>query len=123
MTTYHTAATNHILDAIESEGFENCEYFNPCQTEKQKAEFSYGRFRSEMAWRIDQAGMKKALNDWLSGLALNIAFYNYDILENAKAWGGLPVNASELEQDACLENYFPFMTTRLIALWRKHGLI
>lgn len=123
MTTYHTEATNHILSAIESDGFEGCEYNNPCETEKEKAEFSYARFMSEMAWRVDQAGLRNAVNDWLSGLALNIAFYNHEILENAKAWGGLPDNASELEQDACLENYFPFMSSRLIALWRKYDLI
>lgn len=123
MTTYFQHATNHILAAIESDGFNGCDYNNPCETEKEKAEFSYGCFMSEMKWRVDQAGMKAAVNDWLSGLALNIAFYNHEILENAEKWGGLPENASEFEQDIYLKNYFPFMGTRLIALWRNHGLI
>lgn len=114
-------ATQHILDAIDSEGFENCAYYNPCSTEAEKATFSHARFMAEYGWHVKQVGMQKALENWLSGLALNIAFYNSDILTNAKAWGSLPDNATEKQEDRILENYWAFMAMRLMGLWSKHN--
>lgn len=109
-------ATQHILDAIDSDGYDNA----PCGTDEEKARFSYNRFMSEYSWRVKQAGEFKAVQDWLQGLALNIAFYNCDILENAKAWGSLPANATEREENKILETYWPYMAMRLIGLWNKH---
>lgn len=113
----------HILDAIDSDGFEYCEYFTPCHTEEEKARFSYGRFMSEMAWRVQQAGMEKAVNDWLSGLALNIAYNNHEILLLGKSWGEVSESASEAREDFYIEHWFNNLSACLIELWRKHGMI
>lgn len=114
-------ALQHILDAIDSDGFEGCAYFNPCATEAEKAAFSHARFMSEYGWYVAQVGTQKALEAWLSGLALNIAFYNSDILANARAWGSIRDNATARQEDRILENYWSYMAMRLLGLWRKHG--
>lgn len=111
-------ATEHILNAIDSDGFD-CP---PVNTDQEKAAFSYNRFMSEYGWRVKQVGEFKAVQDWLQGLALNIAFYNHDILENAKAWGSLPENATESQEDKILANYWPYMAMRLIGLWNRFNL-
>jgi hypothetical protein len=118
----YTQAERHIYNAIDSDGFEGCDYFNACSTDAEKAEFSYKRFISEYGWHVKQVGMMKAVENWLAGLALNIDFCNYDILKNAVAWGNLPENASETTQDNYCNRYFKFMAMRLISIWRKHGI-
>lgn len=112
------AATQHILDAIDSDGFDN----TPRETDAEKARFLHGRFMSEYGWRVDQVGLHKALIDWLQGLALNIAYMNVDILRLARAWGSLTDNATEKEEDKILENYWAYMAMRLLSLWRKHKI-
>lgn len=109
-------ATQHILDAIDSDGYDD----SPCETDGEKAAFSYNRFMSEYGWRVKQAGEFKAVKDWLEGLALNIAFYNHDILQLAKEWGSLSPIATEREEDRVLDQYWPYMAMRLIGLWNKH---
>ena len=116
------AATRHILDAITSDGFEDCAFFNPCGTEKDKAEFSHGRFMSEYRWNVDQHGTQKAVINWLQGLALSIDYMNCDILRNAVLWGSLSPNATPAQEDKLLASYWSYMSLRLLSLWRKHGL-
>jgi len=113
-------ATQHILDAVNSDGFDGCAYYNECKTDADKAHFLYERFMSEYGWRVKQVGEQKALIDWLQGLAINIAFYNSDILMLAKQWGSLPVTATEKQEDAILENYWNYMAMRIVVLWNKY---
>ena len=113
----------HILDAINSDGFDNCEYFNDCSTDELKAKFSYDRFMSEYGWRVDQAGLQTAVIDWLSGLALSIAFTYVDIIEMATKAGTLNDKSTDRQIDRICENYFPFMSMRLLSIWKMHGVL
>jgi len=119
MTKSYKKETQHILNAINSDGFESEPYYNKCTTDKAKAKFSYGRFFAEYKWRVEQRGLQAALIDWLQGLALDIDYNNYDILENYKAWNHIET-MTEREEDKILDNYWRFMSMRLIGLWRKH---
>jgi hypothetical protein len=47
-------------------------------------------------------------------------FSNYDILERAKKYGSLTVDASEKDEDKLLENYWRFMANKLIVLRNGH---
>ena len=125
MSLNHKAAklaTKHILDAVDSIGFESEDYYSKCTTEKAKAKFIHARFQSEYGWRVQQVGFQKAIIDWLQGLALPIAFYNHDILENYKLWNDKD-NLTEKEEDKILSQYWAYMAMRLISLWRKHKII
>lgn len=102
-----------LLDAANNEGFEDCAYYNELKTDKDKAAFLYGRFMSEYSWAIERTGsIDKAVQEWLQGLAINIPYMNYEILEIA----GLQ-NASENKQNTYLEKYWPHMAMRLRGLW------
>lgn len=112
---------NHILSAIESDGFEDCDYWNPCETPEQKAIYSHARFTSEYGWMIERVGKINAVREWLQGLALNIAFYNSDIIDLAIKSGSLPENHTEKQADKILDNYWYFMAMRLRWIWRNMG--
>jgi len=71
----------------------------------------YDRFISEYDWNIKRIGFFKALTEWLQGLALDIPFYNDDIMET------FDLNEKQLG------NYWPFMAMRLGELFKKEGLI
>lgn len=107
--------TSLLLDSIDSQGFEDCPYYNTCSTESEKALFSHARFMSEYGWRVAQVGMEKAVIDWLQGLALNIPYTYHDILCVANA-----LEMKESAQERICENYFPYMAIKLLELWRKH---
>ena len=52
--------------------------------EEERINYIWDRFRQEYGHMIDRVGEQKALSEWLSGLALPLPFYNYDIIELAK---------------------------------------
>lgn len=114
----------YILSRISSEGYEGCEYYNPCKTDKEKLTFLYAAFTNEYKWAIERYGMKKALIDWLSGLpsSINIEFENYHIFNTLKAWGELDGKSSEGQIDSALLKWFPRMAMRIMTLWRKEGI-
>ncbi len=118
--TYRTMNwEKHLLNAIETQGFENCNYY---QTEN-PLKFAYDRFMSEKGWQVKREGMEKALNDWLSGLALNVAFNNHEILTLGKEWGEINETPSESREDYFLNHWFNNLTATLINLWKKEGLL
>jgi len=71
----------------------------------------YERFTAEYGWNIERVGFHKVLTDWLAGLALNIPFMNYDIMET---FG--------ITEKQC-QTYFPFMAMRLHELFKREGLV
>lgn len=79
-------------------------------------EYMRDRFQSEMGWDIDRSGRQKAMQNWLQGLAIPIEFWNSGIVELAQAWGSLPENPTETQQDKIIENYFPMMATKALQL-------
>ena len=121
-TTAEIKATRHILDAINSDGFEGCAYYSEAKTDDQKAQFIYDRFMSEYGWHVAQVGEQQALISWLQGLALNIAFSNYDILILAKECGSLAQDATEAQEDKILNNYWRYMAMRILQLWNKYDV-
>ena len=75
----------------------------PLETFAKRIEYVEQRFYTEYHWRVKQVGRQAAMLDWLQGLAINIAFYNHDILELAIKWGSLPsISTSEKKKDKIL---------------------
>lgn len=115
----------YILSRISSEGYESCSYYNSCLTDGDKLAFLHAAFSSEYAWAIGRYGIRKALEDWLSGLpsSINIDFYNCDIISVLESWDELSDKSGEGEIDSALLKWFPRMAMRILALWRKEGII
>lgn len=72
------------------------------------------RINSEFDWSIERYGLQKSAQDWLQGLAINIDYSNFDILERAKEYGF--TLDTEKQEDKFLENYWHTMAAYLCQL-------
>ena len=84
--------------------------------EGERINYIWDRFRQEYGHMINRVGEQKALSEWLSGLALPLPFYNYDIIELAKSMGSVDENLTEKQKDKILENYWDFMALMIIRM-------
>jgi len=87
---------------------------NPISSEADKINYIFDRFNSEYGWRVNQVGKVAAMIDWLQGLALNIEFYNDEIINLAIRLGSIDENPSEKLQDRVIENYWNFMANIIL---------
>lgn len=111
-TKYKENYKNYILDCIDSEDDLN----NQELTRNQKIQYLFNRFNSEYGWNIQRIGKYKAMEEWLSGLAINIPYTYFDIIELAKEMGSIDSNPSEALTDRVCENYFSFMAQMVLLL-------
>lgn len=111
-TKYKENYKNYILDCIDSED----DLINQELTRDQKIQYLFNRFNSEYGWNIKRVGKYKAMQEWLSGLAINIPYTYFDIIELAKEMGSIDSNPSEALEDRVCENYFGFMAKMVLLL-------
>ena len=114
----HDLYNQYLLDGISFDGYGLPEP----RTNKDKINLFFGVFMSEYGYNLKRMGEWDALTEWLSGLpsVIHMDFNNYDILERAKKYGSLTVDASEKDEDKLLENYWRFMANKLIVLRNGH---
>lgn len=79
-------------------------------------------FYAEYGWMVERVGEQKAIAEWLQGLpsAINIDFYNHEILKLAVKWGSIPENATEKQEDKILDNWFNFIANKMGQLFRGY---
>ena len=106
----------YLLNAINSTNDE----YDETYTEKKTVEYCYNRFIKEYDYDIKQSGFFIALQNWLSGLAINIDYMNYDILAKAEEWGQLMYR--EKDREKIIEQWFKFIAMQLIKMFRTHKL-
>lgn len=111
-TKYRKNYKNYILDCIDSED----DLINQKLTRNQKIQYLFNRFNSEYGWNIQRVGKYKAMEEWLSGLAINIPYTYFDIIELAKEMGSIDSNPSEWLKDWICQNYFSFMAQMVLSL-------
>jgi len=109
-TKYKKNYREYILSAIEEDGFGN-----ELKEEQEKINHIFDRFKSEYGFLIERVGERKAMSEWLQGLALPIAFYNSDIIELAVDMGSIDSNPPERLQDKVTENYWDFMANIILS--------
>ena len=116
-TEYKKNYKNYILSNIveDIEG-------NPITSEADKINYIFDRFNSEYGWRVNQVGKVAAMVDWLQGLALNIEFYNDEIINLAIRLGSIDENPSEKLQDRVIENYWNFMANIILGFEPRKGV-
>lgn len=105
----------YIIDCISWDGYTT---EKPPVTDREKMQFMIDCFKAEYGWNIAQQGTQGALKEWLSGLpsSCGIEYRNHAILELATAWGSLPTDATEHQEDKILNNWFNFMAVRILTL-------
>ena len=110
----------YCLNAINSD---DITFKNDLSTEdnKQKLQYAFNRFKSEFGHEIKRKGEFKAFSEWLQGLALDIAFYNCDILNLVKQWGQNP--KTEAQEDKIINGYWDFMTNQYFKLFKHYKVL
>ena len=88
-----------------------------------KALHIWERFRSEHNYDNNKRrlpNLQERVADWLSGVALNIAYTNYDIIKLSEKWHDCQLSEKQVEM--VLNNWWKFMAFKLIQLVEYHGI-
>ena len=112
-TLYKPKYQTHILNGVTDDNG------NKLPTRQEAINRLFERFNSEYGWRVAQVGKQKAIADWLSGLALNIEYYNQDIIDMAIRFGSIDANANDRLKDKVLENYWSFMANIILGMEKE----
>ena len=115
MKLHHTAYKNnyktYILECVESEDV--FDGFLP--TQGQLTAHLFERFYSEYGFEVQRVGKQTALANWLQGLAINIAYYNDDIVNLAIEMGSIEPNPSERMKAKVTDGYWDFMANVIMS--------
>tara|TARA_A100001201_G_C4020009_1_gene180293 strand:+ start:206 stop:568 length:363 start_codon:yes stop_codon:yes gene_type:complete len=109
-TEYKKNYKNYILGTIEEDGDGK-----PLKTEQEKINYIFDRFNSEYGFMVERVGKQKAMTEWLQGLALNIEYWNDNIVPLAIKMGSIDENPNEKLQAKVINNYWSFMAN--VILW------
>lgn len=122
-TETHALIQSYILSAIDSSGFEDCNYFTKCETRQEKISFLKARFFSEYGYNVKQQGEQRAVIGWLQGLALDIEFYNVKIIELMDSWGLVKHTPqgyiSEKSYDKALNEYWNRLSMAILMMFKE----
>ncbi len=125
MTTkeLNTFVFAYILNAIDGE----C-YGKSFSNDTEKLQFVADCFYSEYVYpeNLKRYGSyQEVFRQWIMGLpsSFNIYFENYRIIEIAKEWGSLPLNATDKQEDKILDNWFNLIASKTFQLMKKHNVL
>ena len=108
-TEYKKNYKKYILSTVQT-GLND----EPLKTDADKIKYIFNRFYSEYDFMISRVGKSKAMSEWLSGLALDIEYYNYKIIKLAKDMGSLDTDSTYKAEQKIIENYFNFMANIIL---------
>jgi len=103
-TEYKKNYKNYILSTIEEDG-----EGKPLRTDQEKINYIFDRFNSEYGFMIERVGKQKAMSEWLSGLALDIEYYDDAIVDLAIKLGSINSDPSNKLRTQVSQNYFNFI--------------
>ena len=109
----------YILSVVESDDFENCEYYNDCSADDLKIKFLKARFYSEYGYNVSRYGLQKAVREWLLGLALNVDFNYCDIEKRLQLWGILEGKYSDKKLEKELDLYWDRLACNIVKMFNK----
>ena len=112
-TDLDQAVKRYILDCVQLDESEQ-----PIPTTAEKIAYIARRFESETKYS-KQTDIQR-MTSWLQGLALGIAYSSHDILKLAVAWGSIPADATEKQEQKILDNYFHLMANKTAQLIRGY---
>ena len=113
-TEYKKNYKNYILSTIETDGEDK-----PLKTEKEKIDYIFNRFNSEYGFMIERVGEQKALAEWLSGLALDIEYYDDAVVDLAIKLGSINSDPSNKLRTQVSQNYWNFMANVILSFKPK----
>jgi len=108
-TKYKANYKRYILDRVNNDSY-------TLTTDDEKIEYIFNRFYSEYDWSIQRYGKYKAMSEWLSGLALDLPYMSYEIIELAENMGSIDSNSNDKVINRVLENYWSFMGNIILSM-------
>jgi len=108
-TKYKANYKRYILDRVNNDSY-------TLTTDDEKIEYIFNRFYSEYDWNIQRYGKYKAMSEWLSGLALDLPYMSYEIIELAENMGSIETNSTDKVVNRVLENYWSFMGNIILSM-------
>ena len=113
-TAYKKNYKKYILECVELDNDEK-----ELKTDQEKVKYIFDRFYSEFDWNVKRIGKQKAMTEWLQGLALNIEYWNDNIVPLSIKMGSIDENPSEKLQTKVIENYWSFMANVILSFEPK----
>ena len=113
-TAYKKNYKNYILSTIEENG-----EGKPLTSESEKISYIFNRFNSEYGFMIERVGKYKAMSEWLSGLALDIDYYNDAIVDLAIKMGSINPKPNDKLKNTVAANYWDFMANIILGFEPK----
>jgi hypothetical protein len=114
-TKYQENYKNYILNCLDDEDA----LIGKNLSREEKIKYLFDRFYSEYGFMVDRVGKQKAIAEWLSGIAINIHFYNEDIIKLAQRMGSVNDNLTSSEEDKICQNYWHFMANIILLLEKE----
>jgi hypothetical protein len=114
-TKYKQNYKEYILECLKTEDI----FIDKQPTEEELINYLFDRFFSEYGWLMERVGKQQALIDWLQGLAINIPYWNGDIIDLAIEMGSIDANPSDQLTEKVCENYFTFMANMILSFEPK----
>jgi len=108
-TKYKANYKRYILDRVNNDSY-------TLITDDEKIEYIFNRFYSEYDWNIQRYGKYKAMTEWLSGLALDLPYMSYEIIELAENMGSIDRNSPDKVISRVLDNYWSFMGNIILSM-------
>ena len=103
-TAYRKNYREFILSTVETDG-----EGKPLTTDSDKIAYLVAKFETECGFNTKRVGKQQAVADWLSGLPLDIPFWNEEMVALAVKMGSIDPDPSEKVQDRVIEKYWSFM--------------
>ena len=114
-TKYQENYKNYILACLDDED----SLIGKNLLREEKIKYLFDRFNSEYGWKVGRTRNDTKQNvvaEWLSGLAINIPYSYYEIIELAKNMGSVSYELSTVQEDRICENYWNFMAYMILLL-------
>ena len=111
-TEYKKNYVKYILNTIETDNEDR-----PLTTDDEKCDYIYKRFFSEVPQQViarNREDIQNVVAEWLSGLALDLPYWNQDIVDLAIEMGSIDANPSENLQTRVLSNYWNFIASIIL---------
>lgn len=117
-TKYQENYKNYILACLDDED----SLIGKNLSRQEKIKYLFDRFNSEYGWKVGRTRndtKQNVLAEWLSGLAINIPYSYYEIIELAKNMGSVNYELSTVQEDRICENYWNFMAYMILLLEKE----
>ncbi len=115
-TEYKKNYKKYILSTIETDNEDK-----PLKTDQEKIKYLFDRFHKEYYFQNISLRMTKhkAMSEWLSGLPLDIEYYNDSIIDLAIKMGSINPNPNNKLKNTVTKNYFDFMANIILGFEPK----